>query len=153
MELRRKAKSLKQSDFSAARSHLRICQVLFRLPRVLEFTCFLKITAFLCVSLFLDYQVRICVFFLCVCVFFLSYLVHACSCTAQDWGYDEVLLLVEENNQRAKKLYQKLGYKVSCLLFCCRYLLMLLVDTRLFCCLVLLLLKDVAFIVFCCLVG
>ncbi|CAN0414262.1 unnamed protein product, partial [Laminaria digitata] len=39
-------------------------------------------------------------------------LVKRCEDEAKEWGYDEVLLLVEENNQRAKKLYQKLGYKV-----------------------------------------
>ncbi|CAM9393320.1 unnamed protein product [Ascophyllum nodosum] len=38
-------------------------------------------------------------------------MVRRCEAAAKEWGFDEVLLLVEENNQRAKRLYQKLGYK------------------------------------------
>ncbi|CAN0306626.1 unnamed protein product [Pylaiella littoralis] len=39
-------------------------------------------------------------------------LVKQCEDASKKWGYDEVLLLVEENNQRARRLYTKLGYKV-----------------------------------------
>ncbi|CBJ49195.1 conserved unknown protein [Ectocarpus siliculosus] len=39
-------------------------------------------------------------------------LVKHCEDVCRGWGYDEVLLLVEENNKRARRLYSKLGYKM-----------------------------------------
>ncbi|CAN0138467.1 unnamed protein product, partial [Discosporangium mesarthrocarpum] len=38
-------------------------------------------------------------------------LVARCEEEARRWGYKEVLLLVNEDNQRAINLYKKMGYK------------------------------------------
>jgi len=37
-------------------------------------------------------------------------LVAEAEATAQEWGYDYIWLLVEESNERAQRLYRKMGY-------------------------------------------
>lgn len=40
-------------------------------------------------------------------------LVDEAEATAREWGYDYVWLLVEESNERAQRLYRKMGYNAQ----------------------------------------
>jgi len=40
-------------------------------------------------------------------------LVAEAEATAREWGYDYIWLLVEEDNERAQKLYRKMGYNAQ----------------------------------------